>query len=276
MDNVQAPPLLSALSELLNQAAPPSISAVINALENSENEHWFKQLVTEILGPEAGPILSTEDPDERALAFCQHINDNYFPIHPIESPFGLDSLEELDEPVMSWMRYGIIPQVYGVGYEEMHELWTHYEPAFASLGLLCTLDHPYMGDLDEIHVGWMESAATVIPQETLGRLPAKLPNTDVLEEILSGTPHEYIAVAARSLWGNTGNLFVDYSMQDTFEMSMSFNWSRAVVEDLSTEWAEAKKYLDAINRATEWLREDLNAQHQDHNRPHSRRPERSE
>ena len=103
---------------------------------------------------------------------------------------------------------------------------------------------------------WLESAADLIPAETLRRIPEGGIPLKLLEEAVRGTPMEAAQLAGRWVWGMTGTFFLDEFFPEEFN-GYSDLWEDENIEYGTQEWQKAKAILHRVEQLTTWLEENL-------------------
>ena len=248
-----APPQLTALAKLLRRR-PPSLADLAAILRYSEDYKWFGELVGEFLPEEAEALAAIPNMNVRVSRFSSVFSRKYFPIYTVDAVEWGD-----EEPACSLLRHGIPFQLYGMAYEDRHELWEFYRPELAALTLLSGPPAEYVRfyfpELEGLRVSWLESAAEHIPTETLERIPADGIEMGALVKATKGTRFAAAGQQARWLWNETDNFFLDYSYSDGIEIEDP--WDRDVIEHATCVWRKAQKIIDEVETLADWLAKDL-------------------
>ena len=160
---------------------------------------------------EAEAALAAPDVRTRVERFTRLFQERHFPLYASFLDLYWD---EGDESIWTWLRRGIPFELFGFGYDDLHEVWDRYRDGLSAMVLLVRPPDSYYEEPDGLRVAWLESAAARIPQETLLRIPEGGIPLDALTEALKGTGFGGAAQAAAWVWGETGNFFLDASYED--------------------------------------------------------------
>ena len=248
-----APPRLSGLAKLLLRR-PPSLRELVTFVGYAGDYAWFAGLVRRLFPDEAEAALAAPDVRTRVERFAQIFQERHFPLY---APFFDFYMDEGDEPLWTWLRRGIPFELMGFGYDGVHEMWDGYRDGLSALVLLAKPPDSFYEEPDGLRVAWLESAAALIPQQTLLRIPKGGIPLDALTGALKGTSFEGAAFAASWVWAETGNFFLDYSYDDGMYEGFTDPWEEEVIEDGTEEWRRASTIMDSVNRLIGWLEEDL-------------------
>lgn len=253
MDSV-APLKLTGLAALLRQR-PPSLADMVALLYYLGDYKWFGELVEEYLPDEVETLAAIPNLNSRVERFSSIFSQRYFPIYTDEAVIDWGN----EEPAYRQLHHCVPFELFGIGYDEKHFLWTHYQPGFAAMALLSApvKEHLpyYQSDLEGLRLAWFESAAQYIPAETLRRIPANGIETGVLERVTEGTRFAAMGPHARWLWNSTDNFFLDFSYSDGVEFDDP--WDRDVVENATRIWREASGLIDQVEALGSWLEQDM-------------------
>ena len=248
-----APPSLSGLAKLLLRR-PPSLRELVALAGHAGDYAWFAALVRRLFPDEAEDVLAAPDVRQRVERFAQIFQERHFPLY---APFFDFYMEDGDEPPWSWLRRGIPFELMGFGYDGVHEMWDGYRDGLSALALLAKTPDSFYEEPDGLRVAWLESAAALIPQQTLLNIPKGGIPLDDLTGALKGTGFEGAAQACSWVWAETGNFFLDYSYDDGMYEGFADPWEEEVIEDGTEEWRRASAIMDSVNRLIGWLEEDL-------------------
>ena len=248
-----APPLLSGLAEKLLRR-PPSLRELVTLIGYADDYAWFAGLARRLFPEEAEAALAAPDVRARVERFARLFGERHFPLY---APFFDFSMDEGDEPPWTWLRSGIPFELMGFGYERLHELWDGYREGLSAMVLLVKPPGSFYEGPDGLRVAWLESAAAIIPQETLLRIPEGGIPLDDLTEALTGTGFEGAAQACSWVFAETGNFFLDASYEDGEYDGFADPWEDEVIQAGTEEWRKAAALMDAVGRLTDWLEEDL-------------------
>ncbi|MYA49873.1 MAG: hypothetical protein F4185_07680 [Chloroflexi bacterium] len=247
-----APLRLSDLAKLLLRR-PPSLRELVTLIGYADDYAWFVDLVRRLFPDEAEAVLAAPDTRERVGSFARLFQERHFPLY---SPYLDFFWEDGDEPPWSWLRRGIPFDLFGFGYDGIHEMWNGYRDGLSALARSARPPQDFYVEPDGIRVAWLESAAERIPQETLQRIPGDGIPLDVLTGALEGTPFEGAARAARWIWAETDNFFLDASYDEDYG-GFCDPWDDDLIAEATGVWGEAMALMDTVGRLTDWLEEDL-------------------
>ena len=208
---------------------------------------------------EAQAALTAPDVRKRVEGFARLFEERHYPLYPLYAPYIEFYLDEGDEPPFTALRRGIPYELYGFGYDGLHETWDSIQEGISALALLVEPPEIYYVEHDGIRVAWLESAAAHIPQETLLSIPEGGIPLDALTEAVKETRFEGAAQAAPWVWAETGNFFPDTNYEDGMYDGFADPWDDEVIAEGTEEWRKAKAIMDAVYKLTDWLEEDLPA-----------------
>ena len=248
-----APLQLSGLAKLLLRR-PPSLRELVTLIGYADDYAWFVDLVCRLFPEESKAVLAAPDTRERVGSFARLFQERHFPLY---SPYLDFFWEDGEEPPWSWLRRGIPFDLFGFGYDGIHEMWTGYRDGLSALALLARPPQEFYAESGGIRVAWLESAAERIPQQTLLRIPEEGIPLDVLTKALEGTPFEGAAQAGKWVWAETGNFFLDASYDDGEYDGFSDPWDDNLIAEATEEWRGASALMDRVGRLSDWLEEDL-------------------
>ncbi|MCY4507123.1 MAG: hypothetical protein OXG35_09210 [Acidobacteria bacterium] len=248
-----APSRLSGLAKLLLRR-PPSLRELVTLIGYADDYAWFAGLVRHLFPDEGEELLAAPDVRERVERFARLFGERHFPLYAAYIDLYWD---EGDEPPFTWLRRGIPFELFGFGYDGIHEIWDRYRDGLSALALLARPPEACYVEPDGIRVAWLEAAAERIPQETLLRIPEDGIPLDTLAGALEGTPFEGAAQAARWVWAETDNFFLDASFDDGEYEGFSDPWDDDLIAQATVEWRQATALMDAVGRLTDWLEEEL-------------------
>ena len=250
-----APPRLSGLARRLVRR-PPSISDVVALLRYSEDYGWFVDLTHQMFPEEADGILGLPGIRERVGRFVHLVEERLFPLERGMVEYILD---EGVMPACSWLRRGIPYRLMGYSYDDFHELWGNYRDGISVLALLTksSIEEHY-GNAKGIRVSWLESAAVQIPQATLDRIPAGGIDVGQFSRAVTGTRFEGAAKGAAWIWSETGNFYLDNTMDDGDYGGYCDPWENPeIIRFAAEEWRAADKMLAEMDTAMKWIERDL-------------------
>ena len=248
-----APPRLSGLAKLLLRR-PPSLRELVTLVGYAEDYAWFAGLVRRLFPEEGEEVLSAPDVRTRVERFTRLFQERHFPLYASFLDFFWD---EGDEPIWSWLRRGIPFELFGFGYDDLHEVWDRYRDGLSAMVLLVRPPDSSYEEPDGVRVAWLESAAARIPQETLLRVPEGGIPLDALTGALTGTGFEGAAQACSWVWSQTGNFFLDASYEDGEYDGFADPWDDDLIAQGTEEWRQASAVMDSVGRLADWLEDDL-------------------
>ena len=248
-----APPSLSGLAKLLLRR-PPSLREMVTLIGYADDYAWFAGLVRRLFPEEAEAALAAPDVRGRVERFARIFQERHFPLY---APYFDFYMDEGDEPPWTWLRRGIPFELMGFGYDGLHEMWDGYRDGLSALVLLAKVPDSFYEEPDGLRVAWLESAAALIPQQTLLNIPKGGIPLDALTEALEGSRFEGSAQACSWVWAETGNFFLDHSYDDGMYEGFADPWEEEVIAEGTEEWRRASAVMDSVTRLTDWLEEDL-------------------
>ena len=248
-----APPRLSGLAKLLLRR-PPSLRELVTLVGYAEDYAWFAGLVRRLFPEEGEEVLSAPDARTRVERFTRLFQERHFPLYASFLDFYWD---EGDEPIWTWLRRGIPFDLFGFGYDDLHEVWDRYRDGLSAMVLLARPSDSYYEEPDGLRVAWLESAAARIPQETLLRIPDGGIPLDALTGALTGTGFEGAAQACSWVCSETGNFFLDASYEDGEYDGFADPWDDDLIAQGTEEWQQASAVMDSVSRLADWLEDDL-------------------
>ena len=247
------PPRLSGLVKLLLRR-PPSLRELVTLAGYAEDYAWFVGLVRRLFPEEGEEVLSASDVRTRVERFTRLFQERHFPLYASFLDFYWD---EGDEPIWTWLRRGVPFELFGFGYDDLHEIWDRYRDGLSAMVLLVRPPDSSYEEPDGLRVAWLESAAARIPQETLIRIPEGGIPLDALTGTLKGTGFERAAQACSWVWSQTGNFFLDASYEDGEYDGFADPWEDDLIAQGTEEWRQASAVMDSVSRLADWLEDDL-------------------
>ena len=247
------PPLLSSLAETLLRH-PPSLQELIVRLGYAEDYAWFAELARRLFPDDAETMLSVPDAGGRLERFARLFEERHFPLY---TPFIEFYVDEGEEPPFTWLRRGIPFQLVGFGYDGLHEMWDGYREGLSALALLAEPPDAYYDEPGGLRTAWLESAAELIPQETLERIPKGGIALETLTKAVRDTEYQGAARAAAWVRAETGNFFLDHSYEDGDYDGFSDPWEEEIIQEGTEEWRRADRLMDSALKLADWLEGDL-------------------
>ena len=257
---VDPPPLLSGLARLLFRA-PPRLTGLMEFLRHTDDYNWFTDLVNRLLPNQVEQILADPNIPGQVLAFASGFEEKYF---PLASGYIEYLTESEEEPPWTALRRGIPFDLFGLGYETLHELWYVSREGLAAMALFSTpsdLEEGYwQQQVEGLRVSWMETAADHMPISVIHKIPAGGVPTGHLVRAVKGTRFEALGQAAQWVWGESNNLFLDYSFEDgALENGYADPWTDEVLAEGHGQWTPAHQLMDSVDEMCTWLEQDLGA-----------------
>ena len=180
-----APLRLTALIQL-TEGRPPRISVLIHKLhrgDNAQDRAWFEELLRQTVPEQAWEILQLDNGWDQVMSFAARFTLNHFPLAEDHLQIQADWRQE--EPEVEYeqggpyslLREGIPFELMGFTWDELHMMWDQTRSGLPALALLAEVprdeaDASYEYDeFQGLRQTWLESAADVIPTETLRRIP---------------------------------------------------------------------------------------------------------
>ena len=255
-------PSLTGLATLLKLSAsrpPPSLTAFLYLASKAEDYNWFCKTVRETLPDEADQILALPNLEHRLQQFATSFSKRHFPLSEEYIEYHIIEMMHEYANISPWslLRHGFPFEMFGVGYEEFHEVWQHFGHGTASIALLIHDQSYYAHGGDSPRVPWLEEAAQHIPTAILERLPPDGIPTAQLKTAVEDT--EYTAVTHTVDWltSTTGNPFLDFSPYEDDFGEYADEWTPDIIATATRSWQEAEQILDAIHALNNRLTQDL-------------------
>lgn len=219
---------------------PPSLSMVMDLLDQAEPVQEFVRLVREFL-PDREREIMTNPLAERIQMFTQLFGERYFPLH--ESVWWVD-----EEDYYELISYIPISR-HGINWDDYHEI----EDFLPGIRLLMAIvENPYEIE-DGVRVPLLEHCAGIVGKELIKRVPKDGWSPETLHRLLDGTRFEAAALWADCLWRQTETVFLDVTWEDDL---YGLDWTRENVEYLQERWPRARETLDRVSALAEWLEEE--------------------
>ena len=267
-EDSNAPLRLTALMELTEER-PPKISVAIRKLnhgDNTEDRTWFEELLRQTVPERAWEILQLDDEWQQVLSFAVRFGVEHFPL--CEGYLEMQIEWQQEEPDHEYeqggpyrlLREGIPFELLAFTWDELHGMWESQQrrSGLGALALLSTVpQYEDDGEFLGMRQAWLESAADMIPEKTLRRIPEGGITLERLRKAVKGTHLEAAHLAGEWFYASTGNFFLDSIVdQDEFN-GYDDPWDEETIEYATREWGKAKEILDEIWKLTAWLEEDL-------------------
>lgn len=229
----------------LIRVLPPSLTALLDILSDSEDYADFLRLVEMVLPEELENIKQLAEIAERLEHFSNRFERRYFPL----TDFGYEDWDEAQE-YRDLLREIPIPY-HGMDSEELHEP----DNIRDGLRLMGTL-HVRSENWEEgIALVWFETCEPLVNVADLLRIPPQGWTSEELHGMLDGTDYQGAAHWADYMSNNTGNAFLDCWA----EYPLNEPWSMEDVEALTQQYLESEVIWAAMVKMSEWLEDDLRA-----------------
>lgn len=215
---------------------PPSLSRLIDILEDSDTVAYFLELVREYLPRYEGEIMAEADDTSRILRFCHYFNSQYFPLSDMCGEYELaDFTQYIPVDLMGFTN-------------EDYESFNDFRDGF--ILLLSLVESPY--DSNE-RVPILERVKELVGKNLAELIPADGWDLECIHRMLEGTEYEGCAVFADWVHSNTGcwQLDADYL---NYEPE---HWDPGIISSLTEQWPMVIDLQEKMTNAYVWLEEDL-------------------
>ncbi len=230
---------LANISRLL-MVGPPSLSHLVDLIENSDIVADFLELIREFL-PEHEAFIMAQDEDGRIREFAHYFAERYFPLS--------DSLE-LNDFTLGDFLLSIPVDLMGFSYEDFHEFQDFREGYILMLSLV---ESPFVEAEDGGHVSILDRVAQLVGRDMVELIPAEGWSVADLHQMLDDTDKKGVIAFAEWVNGETGCWQLDASY-DNYEGE---EWSHRVVDELTLQWPRVLANQDEILNMSVWLEESL-------------------
>ena len=250
--------LPSSLLELARQT-PPMPSAVLIMTTNANEFKAFRELVYRYVPEHAEKVLEHKTAPKQIQQFAIWFSRAYF--HLADYIIAYFDEMEMNRETMDHSDWGYflerVPlELNAIEYEELHELWEHYDGAVTHLALLAGWSDMYSQGTNSVHTSWVETAlASSVPPELIARIPEGGIHPAVLREALTGTQEEDAMHLIEWIIRGTDNTFMDYSNDEFHEGMIHVEWDEESVAFLTAEWKTAQEIQGAIGRTIDRMRD---------------------
>ena len=226
-------------------------------------ERTFENLVDRLMPQHANRIQEAGNTWQQITMFAEIFSQEHFPLNEgwleMVAEHYLE-MDEDDEPENGheFILRGIPVQIMGVEDEELHEIWNYNQRRGTAMAALLVrfqvFNEHHQREIEGMRQQWLESAAMEsIREETLARIPpGGIPLEDI-QEAVRGTPLEGLARACEWLTHNTGNLFLDESIDEETELEYRDAWSPENIQEIQECWNQARAMMDQEQPVMEWL-----------------------
>jgi len=239
--------------KLLQRAAPPSLSAILEKLDESGEYQEFMSLVHKFTPEIEQDIGQFYTPQAKMQKFALAFEHKYFPLHPrfaegwgegyydlvrfipvIVLSIDWDDYETLAEG--SW-RNGLMLAAF-IAEDPYHRV--EYE-------------HTNLGGGESARVAMGEACANVVPQHILKRVPRYGIKPEELHKLLDGTRFEAMALVSDILHMDAGNVFHDNNAESIYDGAPALEWDMENVSDITRGWLRAQAIEQKVAPFYDWL-----------------------
>jgi len=217
---------------------PPSISYILELLENSEVVAAFMELVSEYL-PDREDEIRTADVDERISLFSHYFGQLYFPLTDA-SLTDEDSLED-------FMRQ-IPVELMGFSYEDYHE-FSDFRTGY--ILLLSLIESPISGSDDDARVPIISYVSDLLGSDIAGLIPDDGWTPAHLHALTDGTKFDGVGIFADWVHSQTACWVLDANYSE-YEGEP---WWPNNVTTLAEQWPRVCEIQGEINRVVEFIEE---------------------
>ncbi len=230
---------LSTLAGLL-VVGPPSLSHLIDLIENSDVIAVFHELVRDYL-PEQEAFIMAQDEEGRIREFAHYFGERYFPLS--------DNIYMGEETLADFCNR-IPVDLMGFSYDDFHGFMDFREGYILMLSLV---ESPFVDDNNGGRVPILERVSQLVGRGLVELIPKEGWPTDDLHRMLDESDYKGVPAFADWVNANTGCWQLDANYDDYEGES----WSRNVVDRLAADLPLVVDNQNKIQRTAEWLEEDI-------------------
>lgn len=217
---------------------PPSLSRLIDILENSDSIAYFLELLREYLPEHEAEIMAHTDDLDRIECFSRYFSNRYFPLE-VESLYD-------DFTISDFIQH--IPITLMGFTAEDYEEFNSFRAGF--ILLLSIVESPY--DENE-RVPILERVTELVGKSLVEMIPHEGWSVEDIHTMFDGSEYEGVAAFADWIHSCTGCWqldanYIDYAPEE---------WSREIVDGLTEQWPRVMEISDKQHKMYEWLEEDL-------------------
>ena len=219
---------------------PPSLSRLIDILEDSDSIAYFLELVREYLPEREGEIMAEADDSTRIERFRRYFGNRYFPLSDMDNYYA-------EEFTISDFTHHIPVDLMGFT-EDDYESFNDFRKGY--ILLLSLVESPY--DTNE-RVPILESVKEMVGKSLVELIPPEGWSLEDIHRMLEGTEYEGCVAFADWVQSSTGcwQLDANYSGYEPEE------WDRGIVDGLTEQWPRVLDLQEKMSRMHEWLEEDI-------------------
>ena len=230
-------PLAILASKLIT--GPPSLSKLIDLLENSDSIAYFLEMVREYLPAHEAEIMSGTDDLSRIRSFVRYFDEQYFPLQDVEGYYE-------DYEFSDFLSH-IPVDLMGFSYDDYEE-FNSFRDGFVLL--LSIAESPYE---DNQRIALIERVKELVGKQMVEMIPPDGWSLDEIHRRLDGSKYEGCAAFADWIHSCTGCWQLDANYEDY----VPEGWSREIIDGLTEQRAEVIDLQEKMQRMYEWLEEDI-------------------
>jgi len=219
---------------------PPSLSYLVDLMENSDAVAGFHALVREFL-PEHESFIMSQDPEGRIREFAYYFGLRYFPLS--------DNLLMNDFTLEEFLS-SIPVDLMGFNYEDYHQ-FNDFRAGY--ILMLALVESPYDDGGGGARIPILERVRELVGKGLPELIPPGGWSTKELHRMLDES--EFAGAAAFADWvsANTGYWQLDAS----YDEYGGEHWDRYIVDQLTLDWPQVVDLQDKIHAMANWLEEDI-------------------
>ncbi len=230
---------LAILARLLI-TGPPSLSHLVDLMENSEVVADFHELVSEYL-PEHEAFIMSQDTEGRIREFAYYFGQQYFPLS--------DNLL-MEEYTLGDLLREIPVELMGFNYEDYHA-FNDFRDGY--ILLLALVESPYADDGEGGRIPILERVRELVGKGLAELIPPEGWSTEDLHRMLDDSDFAGAADFGDWVTANTGCWVLDATYDD-YEGEL---WAHHIVDQLTVQWPHVVELQDRIHNMSDWLEEDI-------------------
>ncbi len=230
---------LANISRLL-MVGPPSLSHLVDLIENSDIVADFLELIREFL-PEHEAFIMAQDEDGRIREFAHYFAEQYFPLS--------DNLDLNEFTLGDFMQY-IPVDLMGFSYEDWHEFQDFRKGYILMLSLV---ESPWVEDEDGGHVSILDRVSELVGRDLVELIPPAGWSVADLHQMLDDT--DYKGIIAFAEWVNSETEC--WLLNATYDSYEGEQWNHHIVDQLTLQWPRVIAIQDDIQNLSVWLEESL-------------------
>jgi len=221
-------------------AGPPSLSRLIDLVENSDSVAYFLELVREFLPRHETEIMAQTSDLGRIERFCRYFDNQYFPLQEIDARYVSD-----DFSLSDFTQY-IPVELMGFTWDDYEE-FNQFRDGF--ILLLAVVEAPYE---ENERVPILERVSELVGKNLMELIPQEGWTLEHIHRTFDGSKYEGVCAFADWIHSCTGCWLLDADYENYGPEA----WSRGVVDGLTEQWAEVTDLQDKMHRMYGLLEED--------------------